>query len=166
MDFSVREAKPSDAGCIAQIQVQSWQSTYKDIVTLDFLDNMSVVQATHRWDKIINAPTHTFVLEYHQKIIGYINGGPQRNTNYKAYLGEVYGLYLADKVHRHGGGKLLFETLKQALAEQGMHKMTVIVLSQNAQAIRFYEKMGGKRIGIEHIQILGQKLEELVYGYE
>lgn len=166
MKFSIREAKPSDARRIAQIQVQSWQTTYKDIVSPDFLNNMSVEQATHRWDKILNTPTLTYVLEDQQEIIGYINGGPQRNANYATYQGEVYGLYLVDKVHRHGGGKLLFETLKEALAEQGMHRMTVIVLSQNAQAIRFYEKMGGKKIGIEHIQILDQKLEELVYGYE
>lgn len=44
--MKIRRAKLDDAQGIAKVHVNSWRTTYKDIIPNDFLDNLSVEQRT------------------------------------------------------------------------------------------------------------------------
>jgi len=46
-----------------------------------------------------------------------------------------------------------------------MYSMIVLVLEQNSSRY-FYEAIGGKQIDLIEVKMAGQKLNELVYGWD
>jgi hypothetical protein len=49
MNEVIRQATVDDSGAIARIQVDTWRTTYRDIVPQDYLDAMEVVPRAQYW---------------------------------------------------------------------------------------------------------------------
>ncbi|MEM6781961.1 MAG: GNAT family N-acetyltransferase, partial [Pseudomonadota bacterium] len=58
--------------------------------------------------------------------------------------GEIRYLYVAEEAQGRGLGTSLFSTAAQELRETGYEHMRLITESDNDQARRFYEKLGGQ----------------------
>jgi ribosomal protein S18 acetylase RimI-like enzyme len=158
----IRKATSSDTPGIAKVQVDSWRSTYKGIIPNDFLDSLSYDKQEAKWNELIkNRKTITFVAENPLKqIIGFATGGPERTGKY-SYESELYAIYILKEYQRKGIGKQLI----QGLIKEGMSSFLVWVLADNPSR-RFYEKLGGKKIGTESITIGGVDLDEVAYGLD
>jgi hypothetical protein len=75
--MKIRLAVKEDAANIAEVQVRSWQESYKGIVDSDYLLNMSIPERIKRWeDWLSKGPSHlVYVLENEQSnICGFISG--------------------------------------------------------------------------------------------
>ena len=104
----IRAAQPPDAAAIATVHVDSWRTTYKDIVPDDVLAALSYEQRTHMWRHILSQSLPTsfvFVAEAPSgQVIGFASGGPERGGD-PDYTGELYAIYLLEAYQRHGLGR-------------------------------------------------------------
>ncbi|MBG9587502.1 GNAT family N-acetyltransferase [Cytobacillus firmus] len=163
--MKIRAAKLSDAGGIAKVHVDSWRTTYKNIIPEEFLENLSYQSREELWINIIPKGI-VFVAENDEgQIVGFSSGGKERSGDYKEYQGELSSIYILKDFQGQGIGKALVKSVTKELGKSGMNTMLVFVLADNNSTL-FYEAMGGKVIDKIEVKIAGKKLYELVYGWD
>jgi ribosomal protein S18 acetylase RimI-like enzyme len=77
-----------------------------------------------------------FVAVADGKVVGTVMG------SYDGHRGWIYSLAVDAEYRRQKLGTALIRHVEKALAEQGSPKINLQVLSSNAGAIEFYEKLG------------------------
>ncbi|KML41775.1 GNAT family N-acetyltransferase [Cytobacillus firmus] len=163
--MKIRAAKLSDAGGIAKVHVDSWRTTYKNIIPEEFLENLSYQSREELWINIIPKGI-VFVAENDEgQIVGFSSGGKERSGDYKEYQGELSSIYILKEFQGQGIGKALVKYVTKELGKSGMNTMLVFVLADNNSTL-FYEAIGGKVIDKIEVEIAGKKLYELVYGWD
>ncbi|MFC7364623.1 GNAT family N-acetyltransferase [Bhargavaea changchunensis] len=159
----VRRAQPGDERAMAEVHVRSWRTTYRGIVSEEYLDSLEIEERENRWRSGISH-TEAFVAEDLEGIVGFANGGQERSGNYPGYDGELYAIYLLKECQGQGAGHELVRQVAIALNKAGFHSLLVRVLRNNPSRY-FYEALGGVRLGAESIEIGGEFHEEWVYGW-
>ncbi|GAA0594684.1 GNAT family N-acetyltransferase [Virgibacillus siamensis] len=163
--MKIRTATVNDAAQIAKVHVDSWRTTYRGIVPDSFLDGMSYEERTKRWQKI-SVEQNVFVAETDDDtIVGFANGGRERQGKFDGYNGELYAIYILQEYQGDGIGRQLTAAVVDSLLKEGLHSMLIWVLQDNP-ATYFYESIGGKRIGTDELEINGVKLTEIAYGWK
>jgi GNAT superfamily N-acetyltransferase len=114
---------------------------------------------------IENETSLVFVAEQEapKQIVGFVKGGPERSKN-PEYTGELGAIYLLEDYRRQGIGQRLVLTLVKKLIDHGHNSMLVWVLAKNPYR-KFYEKLGGKYLRSQQIEIGGSSYEEIAYGW-
>jgi ribosomal protein S18 acetylase RimI-like enzyme len=97
--------------------------------------------------------------------VGFLSGGPERSGDLH-FPGELYAIYMLHQYRRHGGGRALVQQWAATLRREAVNAALVWVLAENKPAIAFYERLGGKRLREQAIEIGGEPLKELAYGWE
>ncbi|GGH87320.1 L-amino acid N-acyltransferase YncA [Pullulanibacillus pueri] len=166
MTIKIREAVIEDAAHIAHVQVESWKTTYKDIVSEDYLSSLDKQIREERWQKIISeAKTYVFVAEEEKgTIVGFSSGGIERTKAYAQFKGELYAIYILEDYQYMGIGTELVRSLVQKCLESDISSMLVWVLEDNTSR-HFYEKLGAIEVNQEEITIGDQSLIEVAYGW-
>lgn len=160
----IRRALSSDARGIANVHVNSWKTTYKNIIPDNFLNNLSTEKREQLWKRSI-PKGNVFVAENDNgKIVGFSDGGRERSGKYKGFNGELYSIYILKEYQNRGIGKLLFKQIIKYLTELKIDSLIVLVLEDN-NFCYFYEKLGGERIDNIEVEIAAKKLNEIVYGW-
>jgi GNAT superfamily N-acetyltransferase len=163
-EIIIRIAKVEDAEGIAKVHVDSWRTTYRGIVPDTFLDNLSYEQRELTWKKGINE-NHVYIAENENgQVIGFSTGGKERTGKYEAYIGELYAIYILKEFQGNGIGRLLFQSIVEDLKAKNLNSMLIWAIEENP-ACRFYERLGGKKIDTEEIEIAGKKVSEVAYGW-
>ena len=98
-------------------------------------------------------------------IVGFVMGGRERSGNLH-YSGELYAIYVLDQYHRQGIGAALVRQWAGSLRQAAMNSALVWVLAENKPAIAFYERLGGRRLAEQMIDIGGTSLKELAFGWK
>lgn len=161
----IREATISDAYGIAKVQVDTWRTTYVNIVPDDYLANMSYENRKNIWTNVIQT-TNVYVAENDAgEIIGFASGGKAINGEYENYPGELTAIYILQDYQGHGIGRLLVKEVTKAIKNLGYQSMIIFVLKDNP-AKHFYEILGGKPIDEVEISIGGKLLKEIVYAWD
>ncbi|KWW17660.1 GNAT family acetyltransferase [Peribacillus simplex] len=162
----IREATVADAEGIAIVHVDSWRTTYKNIIPNDFLAKPSYHKRKASWiENISNEGNHVYVAENGDgRIVGFINGG-KRAKNPVADSGDLTAIYIVEEFQGMGIGKKLLKQLFLKLEELGFHSILVEVLDGNKSRF-FYEAFGAKVIKSEPIKIAGEALTLLVYEWK
>ncbi|WP_223285147.1 hypothetical protein [Paenibacillus sp. PL91] len=74
----IRQASIEDVPGIAQVHVASWKSTYRGMISDDYLNNLSVEKRINNWNWVfhhLNPDEVSFVLENEDgAIVGFSNG--------------------------------------------------------------------------------------------
>ena len=171
--MNIRAATCADAASIARVHVESWRTSYKNILPDAALAGLSYEQREQMWRRELcdaESQTFAFVLEYDaaptegaRSIAGFAAGGKARSDN-PPYDGELYAIYLLQSAQRRGDGARLFRAVANRLKEKGKRAMLVWVLAENP-ARKFYEKLGGVFIRAQEIKIAGARVEEVAYGW-
>lgn len=167
MKASIRPALAADANGIARVHVASWRTSYQGIVNDEILANLSVEERAMRWQRQLEAPQpgcFTYLAEQDGNILGFASGGPERSGD-PVYKGEIYALYLLKEYQRQGIGRMLVEASILSLLANGWETMLIWVLRDNPSR-RFYEAVGGVYVREQDVEIHGQKLVEVAYGWE
>jgi ribosomal protein S18 acetylase RimI-like enzyme len=165
MDFSIRAARAEDARAIAQVQVESWKTTYGEIVPKAFLDSLDTEVRAQVWLEQLSKGTNIlFVAENRSGIFGFASGGALREA-IDGYDGELFAIYLLRAFQRGGAGRRLIQTLAHAMDSDGFQRMAVWVLAQNP-AVSFYKRIGGVQLAAKTIDIGGEQRDELAFGFE
>ncbi|MDR7072983.1 GNAT family N-acetyltransferase [Fictibacillus barbaricus] len=163
--MNIRRAAASDAVSIAEVQVKSWQSSYKGLVDENYLQSMSISERAVRWKEWLAAgPSHImYVLGEDNEVAGFVSGGNIRSAH--PYDSEIYAIYLLKEVQRKGYGTLLMKKFAEAMHKQGKKSMIVWVLKDNPSK-QAYLSLGAKKIDKERITIGKQELFEECYAWE
>jgi len=161
----IRKAILSDTKGIAKVHVESWKTTYANIVPDEYLNKLTYESREQIWiNSIPNGGV--YVAENNEdEIVGFSSGGKERSGNYEGFDGELYAIYILKKYQGQGVGKALIQPIIEELLGMGLNTMLVLVLKDNASCL-FYEALGGKKLDEIEVEIAGKKLTEVVYGWD
>ncbi len=167
--MKIRSAMESDSIGIARVSVESWQHTYRGIISNDFLDSLSWKERSENWNEVLKSPLYfCFVAENESKeIVGFASGGKTReNLRFpRNYDSELYAIYLLEPYQGKGLGSVLVLSLCEKLLENQFQSMIVCVLTQNPFR-SFYEKIGGLKVADSDITIGKVSYPTIIYGWQ
>lgn len=163
--MNIRKAALNDAIGIAKVHVDSWRSTYKNIIPQEFLQRLSYTQRTELWRRNISREgNHVFVAENSDgEVIGFADCGKREKNNIE-HAGDLTSIYLLEAYQGKGVGKLLLKQLFLQFKELGFTRIFVEVLEDNKTRY-FYEYYGAKLLKSEKITIAGAELNLLTYEW-
>jgi len=181
----VRAATASDAPSIAALHLASWLATYRGICADEFLDSLTAEQfeGYHR-PRLQASPEEAakapFIVacdsQDQSTIVGFARGGPTRSKSptgdplpaevIERFSAELYAIYVHPDHLGRGVGRLMFNAAARELRSLGHASLCVWVLSANARARRFYERMGGKLAGESQFTLQGASYPEVAYGWD
>jgi ribosomal protein S18 acetylase RimI-like enzyme len=161
----VRPAQLIDAAAIARVHVDSWRTTYRDMLPGEFLASLSESGYTERWQRVIGeGSSRVYLVEEKGEVVGFASCGRER-AGEAGFAGELYAIYVLDSAQRRGHGRELVRAAVGGLREMGLKDMIIWVLRDNAAARRFYERLGGVYVRKQPITIGASTLEEVSYGW-
>jgi ribosomal protein S18 acetylase RimI-like enzyme len=142
--MSLRRAEPSDARCIAEVQVSAWRAAYRGILPDSLLNGLSVADREKRWRERLTSDWGQFLVsEHNSAVVGFVGFGATRDEDANQLgVGEVYVLYVRPNRWRRGHGRSLLTESMASLREQGFREVLVWVLRDNQRAIDFYVAQG------------------------
>jgi ribosomal protein S18 acetylase RimI-like enzyme len=161
----VRRALIDDAAAIARVHVESWRTTYRDLLPAEFLASLSEAGYTERWQRVIgDGSSRVYVTEEEGEVVGFASCGRER-AGETGFGGELYAIYVLEAAQRQGHGRELVRAAVAGLRGMGLKDMIIWVLHDNAPARRFYERLGGTYVRKQPITIGPATLEEISYGW-
>lgn len=164
----VREAKLSDVQMIAQVHIDTWRTTYREIMPEDYLAKLSYQKREIAWRQVLStggdSDQFVYVAEEDSgQIVGFASGGKER-TGDPVYKGELFAIYVLDVYQQKGVGHRLTLSVGDRLSQLGFHSMLVWVLADNS-ACKFYEAIGGQKVYEKQTERGGIILNEVAYGW-
>ncbi|MFX1313185.1 MAG: GNAT family N-acetyltransferase [Promethearchaeota archaeon] len=173
--INYRKARISDAFGIAKVSVDSWKSTYKGIISEEYLQSLSYSDKEENWTQRIENPTHGAIIYVAEidlhGIVGFILATLEKcNPNLiiphpEKFKGELCAIYVLKNFQRKKIGSELIKLVKKYFKANNVNSMIVWVLKENSSR-RFYETLGGKYLGEQSIEIAGNIYIEIAYGWE
>ncbi|MGH2373339.1 MAG: GNAT family N-acetyltransferase [bacterium] len=163
----IRAARPEDAPAIARVHVDSWRTTYRDVMPSEFLAGLSYERRERQWTGTLGDPDAGFVFvaeDASRAVVGFAAGGRELSGD-PVYTGELYAVYILEAHQGKGLGRRLMARVADRLVRAGRPAMLLWVLADNLQARRFYEKLGGEQLREQQIDIGGTRYDEVAYGW-
>ena len=166
MNYKIRWAEKQDANSLGKIHTKSWQVAYQGIIPAEILDNIDVEERIKRFKKAIQEnQEETAVLLANNKVVGFITLGENRDGDFGADTGEIWGIYLHPDYYRMGLGTELIKWGIEELSKRGYKKITLWVLKDNISSRKFYVKNGFVFDGTEGEIKKGKVLKKVRYLY-
>lgn len=160
-EIKIREAMPEDAVGVSRVHIESWQETYRGLMSDEYIENLESLEGQSRrssWEKKLSDPElrqTIWVACSAEVIVGFVIVGKSRDEKPIAD-GEVYAIYLLKAYQGRGGGRLLFEKGLSLLRSRGMKSASLWVVAENS-AEGFYRHLGGRSQGEKVDQCGGAK---------
>ncbi|GEM_PF-131267 len=166
--ITIRRATLADCAEIAQVQVDSYRTTYVGILPQPYLDQFTYADQAQDWHDWLTTNQRGILLvaaSADDGIVGYALGKLQKHPILAAYTSEVSALHIRQSHQRQGLGRHLLAAMAEQLRQQGSTALLLWVLAQNP-ARQFYEKLGGVLVGQQTIQIDATIMAgEVAYGW-
>ncbi|WP_456271001.1 N-acetyltransferase family protein [Bacillus sp. AK031] len=163
--MKIRNATAEDVKSIARVHVESWWTTYKDIVPNEYLQSLTYEAREQLWEQAI-PKGHVFAAENENgQVVGFACGGKERTGDYPDYRGEIYAIYLLEEYQKQGFGTELIRAVVRHLQENQLNSMLIWVMDGNEAAF-FYKALGGLKIDSTVCEIGGRRLKETAYGWK
>ncbi|MFB7140622.1 GNAT family N-acetyltransferase [Gottfriedia sp. NPDC056225] len=164
--MNIRKANLNDAKGIAKVHVDSWRTTYRNIIPDHFLQSLSYDQRTDIWNQnFSNKRNFIYVAENNEgEIIGFGTCG-KREKNKVEHSGDLTSIYLLEEYQGTGIGKQLLKQLFNQFKELNFNSVFVEVLEDNKTRY-FYEYYGAELLKSEKINMAGKELNLLVYEWK
>lgn len=162
---TVRPARLADSDRIGEIHVAAWREAYADLMPSERLAALSVAQRAAQWHTQLASgmARGIAVAEDAGGIVGFASCARQRAVELATagYSGEVAAIYVLRAAQRRGAGRTLMRAMARRLIAEGYRSMALWVLTANAPARRFYERLGGTIVA----QRIDGDDEETAYGW-
>ena len=136
--MTIRQAEEADVLQIAQILVEDWKIAYRGIIDGAFLDAMNVKE---RYERELRRYRQYTVAARGREVLGFIWAQAAED---EAADCEIVALYVRYAERKSGVGRALFRHAADGFRAAGKKRLIVWCLEENAEARRFYEKMGGQ----------------------
>lgn len=159
----IRRATIEDSKGIAKVHVDSWRTTYRNIIPDAFLDSLSYEKRETIWESNINKDDNVVFVAQNEagEIIGFADTS-RRESNEDEESIDLTSLYLLEAYQGKGIGKKLVQTLFEYYKTSGYKRVYVDVLAEN-KTRHFYEYYGAEFVKELNIKIGDKVLVEYVY---
>lgn len=141
-----RDATPDDWENIAELHALSWQLNYRGSMSDNYLDNHVVAERKSVWKQrfaTVNEKQLTILAEQNNQLVGFSCIFLDDDATHGALLDN---LHVRTESKRQGIGKVLMKkSAELVLKERSNQSMFLWVLTNNQNAIKFYETLGGIR---------------------
>ncbi len=169
MEIRIRWAEAADTGAIAQVHMDTRQTTYAGILIDENLADFSYADCKKMWEETLKTDwpaTSMLVAETDGgEVVGFAYVAPEREGN-RVYRGEIFAIYVLDECQRQGIGRRLFSAAAKHFLKHGIDSMQLWVFKENHPARRFYESMGGEYLDHKTVTISGTDLVMVSYGWK
>jgi ribosomal protein S18 acetylase RimI-like enzyme len=165
----IRTAREADSAEIGRIHVAAWRETYRGLMPDHVLDALSEEKRAAQWQSGLARGAQgplVFVAEAAPgSLNGFIAAGPVREAG-RPWHAEVYALYLLRSGQGRGLGYALMRRLASALGERERRTVGLWVLTANAHARAFYERIGAAWVDQRMDESEGWACDETAYVWE
>lgn len=161
--MNIRNANLQDIPGIARVHVDTWRTTYKDLLPAGFLENLSYEQRAKSW--VTNLQQEDMLVLVVENDLGEIIGFATTNTresNTVPNATDLTSLYLLKEYQGKGIGRQLMEILFAHYEEHNYSHVFVEVLKDNPTKY-FYEAFGAVHVKDVPITIAGTTIFESIY---
>lgn len=162
----IRRAAASDSETMADIHRRSWSAAYAGLLSADAIAQKNAGRSA-LWKRLLHeepqADVNYFLAEADGIPAGMIAFGPYRDENIPD-TGEIHAVYLLPEYWRRGIGSQLIAFAMRELKDAGYRRVSLWVLSTNANAVRSYGKNGFEQDGSKRDNIGGTPVAELRYS--
>jgi ribosomal protein S18 acetylase RimI-like enzyme len=165
ISLKIKKANEEDIKAVAKVYIDGWRTTYRGLVSDDYLDGLSYEEAEQRWFHFLNNENESFIyiaINDTGKIIGFAAGKSIEDEHFK---GELYALYLLEECRGLGVGRQLISAIAKHFKEKNITSMMVWVMEQNKSGLGFYERMGGKKYLRRKSEFGGMEVDDVAYGW-
>ena len=158
-NITIRLATPADALDMAEIHARSWEAAYKDIIPAAYIKEKNAGRPA-LWKRILTDDnTSRYVIEADGKTIGFVCIDSPQDDDLDDTFYELHAIYLHPDVYRQGIGSQAIDFAFEKARAFGKTAMTVWVLAENTNSIKFYEKCGFVADGATKILECGKPLQ-------
>lgn len=168
--IEIKELTLEDIPDYVKVNTLAWQESYKGLIADSILDEVlnnvedSIQKQINKFDNDKKNNIKKFVFKVNNEAVGMTGIGKSTYEKYED-IGELYSLYLLNKVKKKECGKMLFYHDVKELIGLGFNSMVIGCLVNNP-ANNFYKHMGGKLIEVVTKKIKGYNMKENIYYYE
>ena len=138
----------------ARVHYQSWQETYRGLLSDEYLDQMSFEKClaiARRW------PERTIVALDGEVVVGFAVYGAYGSDDLQN-TGEIWALYV---LNSHQKKKIGYRLMQEAIARMPQYDIIALwVLKGNQKAIPFYQRFGFSFDGTEKKLLIGTHVTE------
>lgn len=164
--IEIRRGTPADAGVIAAVNLACWRETYEGSAPAELMATLSLEERVRHWSAIFSgASPQTVFLAFAEdgSPTGFSSSRPHADILGRlGHGGEISAIYLLQRAQRRGVGRRLMSVTAEDMWARGMKWASLCVLRDNLPARRFYEALGGRRIGASK---LSRGVPQIVYGW-
>jgi len=173
MTYNLRIAHENDIPALAALHCQGWIDSYQGLIPQDYLDGLNAEEFSEKWQKWMADDISTTLIAEGEdgKSAGFCMFGPLRtpvpgqSAIRPIYSAEIYAIYLGKDHWGKGLAQEFFQESAKTLKEQKHYSMALWVVGGNKRACKFYDKMGGQRIGKKVVEIGGRNVKEACFGW-
>lgn len=144
--ISYRQAIKEDWKNIAALHALSWQVNYRGSMTDDYLDNKVVDERKIYWKNIFEKPPENLeiiIAEEDAKLMGFSCLYLNADQKFGTYLDN---LHVQPNQKRKGIGKILMAKSAQLILDNQLKTPLYLwVITNNVNAIKFYDQIGGSQ---------------------
>jgi|HubBroStandDraft_6_1064221.scaffolds.fasta_scaffold584726_1 GNAT superfamily N-acetyltransferase len=165
--IAIREGLEQDLDSIARVLVNGWRTTFRRLLSDEFLQGMTVENQVERHRRTMLAGAASYFVAHSRQtdaIVGFVSGGPIRHP-VPRYEAELYALYLQRSFQGQGIGAKLVKTLARRMVVQEMPRMLVWVLAINPNRA-FYERLGARPLTTNMLKLGPDEVEEIAYVWD
>jgi GNAT superfamily N-acetyltransferase len=142
----IRRASAGDGEAMANVSLRVWNISLKDIVSQNFLAKLQFeIQKEKYAGRATDADWLLLVAEVGGKIVGMI-GAKDNDSEPLLYEKQIKAMYVDPAFQGQGIGAALFARIVKELKERNTRTLVLWCMLANTKALRFYEKLGGKKI--------------------
>lgn len=161
-DYIIRKNLYQDQEQMARIKVDGWKNAYDSIISASYLNSLNYESQTKRYQASFDEYKDlVFVAVRGDEVLGYSCFNPIPNIG--QFDSELVSLYIKPSEIGKGIGTALFLETCKHLSALDCKNMIVWCLSDNENAIHFYEKLGGKIVKTKEAKIGDSEYKE--YGF-
>lgn len=138
----------ADVPEIARVHVDSWQRSFRTVLSKKYLSGLSTDECQHVHIKDLNQADANWILCVAEndagEIIGFCKGAPIKKP-FEDYDCELVSLYINPDFQSHRVGSRLFFHVVEFLHGRGFKHLLLWVISKT-QGVNFYTRLGAKQV--------------------
>jgi ribosomal protein S18 acetylase RimI-like enzyme len=115
-------------------------------------------------ERLLRSERDVLVATHEHEVVGFAEVGSVREVD-PHFNGELDAIYVLQEYQGQGVGRKLVSAGAKCLRARGHTNMLLWVIADNP-ATKFYERLGGRRIGESTMMIGGAEIPIVSYGWD
>lgn len=167
MSIALRRPVIEEAEAIARLHIACWQEAYAGIVPAEVLATSDLAERTAKWRQSIADPdSFAFAAFDDAEPVALVLARGRSEPDAADGEGEIGALYVRASHYRMKLGTQLMAAAARWWRDRGGRSLRLGVLTENARAVAFYERIGGRLVKTTTFAWSGADLPHLIYAYD